>query len=158
MIWFKGIRGKQIFSQNDEDGAIEDVFKHIGTTNKVKFSSSEDIGQHGSEESVILDHIIRKLTMYHYSGVCWIWRWKLCPMQHSIPQVCHPVKDLFFDNCCFFFREKHGWDAKASLLMDGLFENSAINLRKVFILYESETGNDYPHFFKFSKTGHFLAG
>ena len=67
-------------------------------------------------------------------------------------------KRSFFDNCCFFFREKHGWDAKASLLMDGLFENSAINLRKVFILYESETGNDYPHFFKFSKTGHLLAG
>ena len=31
-----------------------------------------------------------------------------------------------------FCREKRGWSAKRSLLMDGGNENSAINLRKVF--------------------------
>ena len=35
----------------------------------------------------------------------------------------------------FIFREKHGWDAKSSLLMDGGNENSAINLRKVYLYY-----------------------
>ena len=35
----------------------------------------------------------------------------------------------------FIFREKHGWDAKSSLLMDGGNENSAINLRKVHLYY-----------------------
>ena len=41
----KGIQGKKVFSQNDEDGAIEDVFKHIGTTNKVRFD--QEIWQNG---------------------------------------------------------------------------------------------------------------
>ena len=29
----------QVFSQNDEDGAIEEVFRKIGTTDKVKVDS-----------------------------------------------------------------------------------------------------------------------
>lgn len=33
--WAKSIRGKKVFSQNDEDGAIEEVFRKIGTTDKV---------------------------------------------------------------------------------------------------------------------------
>ena len=43
----KGIQGKKVFSQNDEDGAIEDVFKHIGTTNKVRFD--QEIWQNGKK-------------------------------------------------------------------------------------------------------------
>jgi len=79
-IWVKGIRGRKVFSQNDEDGAIEDVFKHIGTTNKVYVEFG-------------VENCVQCNTRY--------------------------------------LREKHGWDAKASLLMDGGNENSAINLRKV---------------------------
>ena len=33
-----------MFSQNDEDGAIEDVFKHIGTTNKVNYYPKNCVG------------------------------------------------------------------------------------------------------------------
>ena len=32
--WALAIRGKKVFSQNDEDGAIEEVFKRIGLTNR----------------------------------------------------------------------------------------------------------------------------
>ena len=38
-----------MFSQNDEDGAIEDVFKHIGTTNKVRFD--QEIWQNGRKSN-----------------------------------------------------------------------------------------------------------
>jgi len=33
--WAKSIKGRKVFSQNDEDGAIEEVFRKIGTTDKV---------------------------------------------------------------------------------------------------------------------------
>ena len=32
--WALAIRGKKVFSQNDEDGAIEEVFKRIGLTDR----------------------------------------------------------------------------------------------------------------------------
>ena len=32
----KLIKHSKVFSQNDEDGAIEEVFRKIGTTDKVK--------------------------------------------------------------------------------------------------------------------------
>jgi len=79
-LWVKGIRGRKVFSQNDEDGAIEDVFKHIGTTNKVYVEFG-------------VENCVQCNTRY--------------------------------------LREKRGWAAKRSLLMDGGNENSAINLRKV---------------------------
>ena len=34
-FWALGIGGKKVFSQNDEDGAIEAVFEHLGTTDKI---------------------------------------------------------------------------------------------------------------------------
>ena len=34
-LWVSSIRGYRVFSQTDEDGAIEAVFDYIGTTDKV---------------------------------------------------------------------------------------------------------------------------
>ena len=33
------LQGKKVFSQNDEDGAIESVFREVGTTDKVREES-----------------------------------------------------------------------------------------------------------------------
>ena len=52
----KGIQGKKVFSQNDEDGAIEDVFKHIGTTNKVRFD--QEIWQNGKRAILMVRSVI----------------------------------------------------------------------------------------------------
>ena len=43
--WIQGLqtKGKRVFSQNDEDGVIEEIFDYIGTTNKVyvEFGASD---------------------------------------------------------------------------------------------------------------------
>ena len=55
LILCKGIRGKKVFSQNDEDGAIEDVFKHIGTTDKVKLQIKDMISTNGAIDKVYVE-------------------------------------------------------------------------------------------------------
>ena len=43
--WIQGLqsKGRRVFSQNDEDGVIEEIFDYIGTTNQVyvEFGASD---------------------------------------------------------------------------------------------------------------------
>ena len=45
--WIFGLqsKGRRVFSQNDEDGVIEEIFNYIGTTNKVyvEFGASDGV-------------------------------------------------------------------------------------------------------------------
>ena len=45
--WVFSLRraGRRVFSQNDEDGVIEEIFNYIGTTNKVyvEFGASDGL-------------------------------------------------------------------------------------------------------------------
>ena len=81
-VWARTIQGKQVFSQTDEDGAIEAVFEKIGTTDKVYVEFGVENGS-------------------------------VCNSRH--------------------LRENRGWSVANSLLLDGGFQNPAINLQKVTV-------------------------
>ena len=121
----KLIEHSQVFSQNDEDGAIEEVFRKIGTTDKVKR------WLRSPKENFLCNLLscLRDQGENVCKGLRWIWRRGWRGMQHTLSQV-----KVFAWSLCEYqmnIRESLGWDVKNSLLMDGGHERPEINLKKV---------------------------